>query len=78
MSEELLSNEAGRKIFDPTRIRTIALPILNHMHYSLGYQTLVFTILHYPLGYRTLVSPLLRSESKRSLKNEERKREKVT
>ena len=41
MTEELLSNEAGRKKFD-SGIRTTDLPILNHTHKPLGYQTLIF------------------------------------
>ena len=45
MTEELLSKEAGRKKFDLTRIPTTALQILNHMHWPLGYQSLVFAIL---------------------------------
>ena len=50
MSEELLSNEAGRKKVYPKGIRTINLQILNHMHWSLGYQAHVFAILQ-PILY---------------------------
>ena len=60
MSKQLLSNEAGRNNFDPTGIRTIDLPILNHMHAPLDYQTLLTAQLQ-PILHKQ--QALLQSES---------------
>ena len=57
MSEELLSNDPGGKTFDTTVIRTIGLPLLNHMHCRLYYLSL-FSMLQPTLCYQ---QALLRS-----------------
>ena len=40
-----LERQAGRKTFDPNGIQITDLPIHNHMHWPLGYLTLVFALL---------------------------------
>ena len=40
-----LERQAGRKTFDPTGIRAIALQIFTHMHIPLGYQDLILAML---------------------------------